>query len=342
MTGQPDVAPAGPPLPWRQGIGVRLLLVLLLLSVGFVGLSAMHDHRTEREAARAALRECSQSLARHGAMVCPGLLAANDLPALEAYVDGLVRTEPAVVFASVMRIADGKVVAARARDPVEDLTVSSVDQPILAGQTGERIGTLRLGISPQPMQRALRGQTWALLLRSGLAVLLIVASFWIALRHLLLRPLWRLGAAAQRLGNGDLEAPVGNFGASELGQLGRTLEAMRAKLRQDHRSLAGQNDRLLGLDRLKSQFLANTSHEMRTPLTGILGGAEVLLEAAGPEHAEVAAAVHRYGEQLLDLVDRLLDLAKLESGNLLVELRRCRPAATCWCTARKAAARGWS
>jgi two-component system cell cycle sensor histidine kinase PleC len=77
-------------------------------------------------------------------------------------------------------------------------------------------------------------------------------------------------------------------------------------------------------DRAKSTFLANMSHELRTPLNAIMGFSEVLtLEAFGPiqqrRYVEYAADIHEAGRHLLQIIDDVLDLAKIEAGK--VEIR---------------------
>jgi signal transduction histidine kinase len=79
-------------------------------------------------------------------------------------------------------------------------------------------------------------------------------------------------------------------------------------------------ERLREVDRLKSQFLANMSHELRTPLNSIIGYSEVLLDGVDgdlPEEAiEDVEAIHDSGKHLLALINEILDMAKIDAGQL--------------------------
>ncbi|MEM6328251.1 MAG: HAMP domain-containing sensor histidine kinase, partial [Bacteroidota bacterium] len=66
--------------------------------------------------------------------------------------------------------------------------------------------------------------------------------------------------------------------------------------------------------RLKSAFLANMSHEIRTPLTAVIGYAEILRDEVAREHRELATIIERGGTRLLDTLNSVLDLARLDSG----------------------------
>jgi two-component system, NarL family, sensor histidine kinase BarA len=105
-----------------------------------------------------------------------------------------------------------------------------------------------------------------------------------------------------------------------------------SSVRESFRELADKNmklqvayDRLRELDRLKSNFLATVSHELRTPLTSIIGYSEMLREGIpgdlNEEQAEFVATIHQKGEQLLELIQSLLDLSKLESGTMGLKKR---------------------
>jgi PAS domain S-box-containing protein len=76
----------------------------------------------------------------------------------------------------------------------------------------------------------------------------------------------------------------------------------------------------------KSTFLANVSHEIRTPLTSMLGANEVLLDGPHtPEQERFLRMVERSGDRLLRLVNDVLDLARVESGEAGIELRDVDP-----------------
>ena len=92
------------------------------------------------------------------------------------------------------------------------------------------------------------------------------------------------------------------------------------ELQNKNARLLEQNDRLKELDKLKSNFLATVSHELRTPLTSVIGYSEMLLEGlAGvlnDEQRDYVKTIMDKGESLLGLITQILDLSRVESGNL--------------------------
>jgi PAS domain S-box-containing protein len=80
----------------------------------------------------------------------------------------------------------------------------------------------------------------------------------------------------------------------------------------------------------KSEFLANMSHEIRTPMAAILGYADLLLAEEGIDKApghriEAFRTIQRNGEHLLQVINDILDLSKVEAGKLVLEQIRCSP-----------------
>jgi GAF domain-containing protein len=103
-------------------------------------------------------------------------------------------------------------------------------------------------------------------------------------------------------------------------ELKRSEEALMLR----NRALKSANDRLQELDRLKSSFVASVSHELRTPLNSIIGFSEVLMDGlAGdiePMAQEYLGYIHDSGKHLLDLINDILDLSRIEAGRMKLVL----------------------
>jgi len=99
--------------------------------------------------------------------------------------------------------------------------------------------------------------------------------------------------------------------------------AAGAALTETNRKLVEARERAESADRLKSAFLASMSHELRTPLNSIIGFTGILLQGmAGPLSAEQASQlrmVQASGRHLLALINDVLDLSKIEAGELVLE-----------------------
>src|SRR6202035_3122231 len=149
----------------------------------------------------------------------------------------------------------------------------------------------------------------------------------------LVRRMEEMKGEARRIARREA-VPGGDGGADEVGQLDRllreaarslaereeALERSRAALAADNRQLLLQSEEAERASRMKSEFLSNMSHELRTPLNGIIGFAELLQDGkAGPVSAKQASYlgyVLTSGRHLVELINSVLDLAKVEAGKM--------------------------
>lgn len=114
--------------------------------------------------------------------------------------------------------------------------------------------------------------------------------------------------------------------AIETYDLATALEQQSAVLAKQNDELREMKTHLEHASRLKSEFLANVSHEIRTPMTAILGFTDLLRDRlTAAEDLETIDTVKRNGEYLLEIINDILDISKIEAGSLKVEQRPCSP-----------------
>jgi two-component system, NarL family, sensor histidine kinase BarA len=172
-----------------------------------------------------------------------------------------------------------------------------------------------------------------------LASVVALAVFYFITTGVILRPVRVLQEAADKVSQGDLNIRSHIGTGDEFQHLSETfnrmlenLQAGEAQLRAINTSLdmklgelAESNLALYESNRLKSEFLANVSHELRTPLNSILGFAELLRDgpaAADPKALRYIQNIVGSGKNLLDLINDLLDLAKIEAGRMEVRAEK--------------------
>lgn len=162
-----------------------------------------------------------------------------------------------------------------------------------------------------------------LLMRSlELAIVLIlsaaVLAYWLA--RSFSEPIERMARAAQAIRQGQLATRIALPRNDELGQLAATLNEMVTSLQATTEQARVAQVVAETASRAKSMFLANMSHEIRTPMNGVLGMTELLLDTPlNPKQRHFAETVQRSAKILLAIVNDILDISKIEAGQLELE-----------------------
>ncbi|HIK33758.1 MAG TPA: response regulator [Oscillatoriales cyanobacterium M59_W2019_021] len=152
----------------------------------------------------------------------------------------------------------------------------------------------------------------------------ILTARWVVL------PIGRLNAAAKAIAREEWETVEDRDRLlldrdDEIGELARSFYRMAERLQQSFAALETKNEDLQRLDKLKDEFLANTSHELRTPLNATIGIVESMLDGATGELTEFQRKnllmVAQSGHRLSNLVNDILDFAKLRNNTLELQLK---------------------
>ena len=130
-------------------------------------------------------------------------------------------------------------------------------------------------------------------------------------------PIKRIEAGLAAIAGGDFSGHVDVPNRDELGALAANINRMNDELGRMYLALETAS-------RHKSEFLANMSHELRTPLNAIIGFTQVLQQQmfgkVNEKQAEYLDDVHSSGQHLLNLINEILDLSKVEAGRMELEV----------------------
>ena len=156
-----------------------------------------------------------------------------------------------------------------------------------------------------------------MLLYTGIGLVISVVIALLIVSHILIRrPVDRSIDTIQALERGQLAVTIPQVRRrDEIGDINRALRSFRDSMRQVRE--------LEAAGRAKSQFLANMSHEIRTPLNGVLAAAQMLDKTdLSSDQAEYLRIIRSSGSMLFDLIRDVLDLSKIESGQIVLSADR--------------------
>src|SRR3546814_4909667 len=104
----------------------------------------------------------------------------------------------------------------------------------------------------------------------------------------------------------------------------KKLERQKEELSVANANYQAEKERAQAANKAKSEFLANMSHELRTPLNAILGFSEILVKemfgpVGSPKYDEYARDIHDSGKHLLNVINDILDMSKIEAGHMRIQ-----------------------
>ena len=205
-----------------------------------------------------------------------------------------------------------------------------------AKNTGDLLAVIKITIPNEPMQKSLDDNRAFLIATAIITVFLAMVAAYVIVRYVIVKPLAHLREVSDSISHGNigLRAKIHTGDEFEalavafnrmLRHLVTAQEGLRhvnADLDAKVDELAQANMQLFEMNRLKSDFLATMSHELRTPLNSILGFSDVLgsIDSLDEKQKRYVENIQTSGRLLLDMINNILDLAKMESGKTDVKL----------------------
>jgi len=156
---------------------------------------------------------------------------------------------------------------------------------------------------------AAAGELASRLLEAGGAALVVAMLLALLISQSLTTPLTQLASAAEDIAAGNYSRRVSIKGHDEIGMLGSAFNRM--------------GDAVERARKVQRDFLANVSHELKTPLTSLIGFSQALVDGSllnEMERTRAATIVHEESERVLRMAQELLDLARVEAGSISLHI----------------------
>lgn len=201
---------------------------------------------------------------------------------------------------------------------------------------GDLVAVVQIQFSDEETHHALSLNRAILYATAIITVFVAMLVLYLVVRYVIVKPLKHLREVADEVSRGNLVVRAEIHTSDEFEEVGaafnrmlRHLIAAQEELRQVNVNLDGKVDQLAQanlklheLNRLKSDFLATMSHELRTPLNSIIGFSDVLasIDSLDDRQRRYVLNIQKSGRMLLEMINDILDLAKIESGRMEVRM----------------------
>ncbi|HEX3726147.1 MAG TPA: HAMP domain-containing sensor histidine kinase [Pirellulales bacterium] len=216
-------------------------------------------------------------------------------------------------------------------------------------EIGDLVAIAKVALPDDKLQKAASANHAILIVTAIITVFFAMLAAWVIVRYVIVKPLAHLRDVSDRISRGDIALRAELHTGDEFERLAVAFNRMLRQLASNQDELEHVNDslsakvdelaqlnmRLYEMNRLKSDFLATMSHELRTPLNAIIGFSDVLESIASLDDKQkrYVKNIQTSGKVLLEMINDILDLAKIESGKMEVRLSdfRIDPVVTAQC-----------
>ncbi len=204
--------------------------------------------------------------------------------------------------------------------------------PVAPLTEGDLMAIVQVTIPNGPMQAALNWNLAILIATAIVTAFLAVLASYLIIRYVIVKPLRHLRDVSDAVSHGNISLRADIHTGDEFESLAiafnrmlRHLVTIQEELRDVNvdldakvDELAQMNMRLYELNAIKSDFLATMSHELRTPLNSILGFSDVLgsIDSLNEKQKKYVQNIQQSGKMLLEMINDILDLAKIEAGRM--------------------------
>ncbi len=214
------------------------------------------------------------------------------------------------------------------------------------GSSRKVLGSMAVRLSAESVYGTVAAQRNRTLLLTLIGLSVVITMIYLIVNKLIRRPVEDLAKKATRFAEGHIVVTAEVKTEDEIGVLGKTFNYMVERVSLASRKLEEEitrktvllNERtrlisllekanrdLRELDKMKSTFLANMSHELRTPMNAIIGYTDLLIDGIdGPINEEQTKSLKKVAvnaRHLLQLINDVLDISKIESGKIVLDLK---------------------
>lgn len=299
---------------WQESIAVRISALVLWITVPAVVIATLIFLRGAEETLRHEYADRADLLAFR---IGNALLYTTSLDN-PRFRDSIVAIAKEVGFHAVRITIDGEEIMIGEPKPAQEFIVRGV--PAVLPSSPGVARTIQVTGYHMPFRVLVQQQREDTLM----TIILVLTAFGLfliwAIRAIAHRPLQVLVDATRQVSEGNTSLRLATTNVDEFGTLARFFNQMLDALMEQQKKVEDALAEAENANRAKSVFLANMSHELRTPLNAIIGYSDMLAEEATDLGQEAAIPDLRKikiaGKHLLDLINNILDISKIEAGKM--------------------------